>query len=276
MSLEDLEPTERPGSASSLLSGQGNSRSMASLAQSALQGIFGANMDESRMGTPDPTVGAATAAAGRARAATAARAAQLPAPRSRVGVVAAVGALFALGVAYGHLVTHLRDQHYVTPATLDIDLVGSFTLTWGVLGVALGALLPFVDATAPAVLRPREQWTGPADWTSAVRAIGIFIGVSYGIRKLPWTSTLQSATTLALVNPALWFIMDATATGFALSSATAVVGSVAMAVLFPSHLPATTEWTEDYIAVVTWIASVGFCSSVCFGAVGRKLLATAK
>ena len=115
-------------------------------------------------------------------------------------------------------------------------------------------------------------------------------------RRLPWQSTLQLTLTLALVNPALWYILDRTKPGFSYSL---LVTSVLTSCIFLSDpdilpspsLPATVNGTStpsaarmqgqqdmfvgvvsyDTLAVVTWVGSVLFCSCVCFGSIGRRL-----
>ncbi|KAK9467643.1 insulin-induced protein-domain-containing protein [Lipomyces arxii] len=201
------------------------------------------------------------------------------APSTGLNIFVKLSLLAIFGVAYGHLVTQLQDNHYVTTTTLNIDPTGSFTLTWGVLGILLGTLLPFVDSISPAVLGPKKSSTTASNmyaWNTIVRAVGIFIGISYGIRRLPWTSTLQGAAVLAFLNPILWFVMDTSVNGFALSSLSSILGTTVFACAYPTHFPQSDVWSEDYISVATWIASMFFCSSVCFGAIGRKLLGRSK
>jgi hypothetical protein len=122
-------------------------------------------------------------------------------------------------------------------------------------------------------------------------------------RRLPWQSTLQLTLTLALVNPALWYILDRSKPGLSVSL---TVTSILTSFVFLSNpgalpspsLPATTNVTQppsghtkdrphtaipasqelfvgmvsyDNLAVVTWVGSVLFCSCVCFGSIGRRL-----
>lgn len=116
-------------------------------------------------------------------------------------------------------------------------------------------------------------------------------------RRLPWQSTLQLTLTLALVNPALWYILDRSKPGLSLSL---LVTSLLTSLMFlsdPTALPSphaatagnTTQegrqrgspapGTElfagiisyENLAVVTWVGSVLFCSCVCFGSIGRRL-----
>jgi hypothetical protein len=111
--------------------------------------------------------------------------------------------------------------------------------------------------------------------------------------------------TLALVNPALWYILDRSKPGLSVSL---TVTSILTSFIFLSNpdvlpspsLPATTNATQipsvgshahnkgrptavvtpelfagmvsyDNLAVVTWVGSVLFCSCVCFGSIGRRL-----
>lgn len=130
-----------------------------------------------------------------------------------------------------------------------------------------------------------------ADWNPVVRSIGAFIGIAFAIRRLPWQSTLQVSLTLALVNPFLWYLVDRSKPGFLLSLLVGIAGTaIAFGVnpeIVPSpaapsprvgvvNVPYYGEMHEglisnESIGVGTWIASVLFCSSVCFGNVGRML-----
>ena len=108
--------------------------------------------------------------------------------------------------------------------------------------------------------------------------------------KLPWQSTLQVSLTLALANPVLWYLIDRSKTGFVLSAVVSLFGTMLMLVINPQIVPspaisppAITEsvlfltgcpheyLTNEMIGVSTWIASVLFCSCVCFGNIGRRL-----
>ena len=98
--------------------------------------------------------------------------------------------------------------------------------------------------------------------------------------------------TLALVNPVLWYIIDRSRAGFVLSAVLGVGGTAILLGVNPEIVPHlamssplanTIESssrkltgldklvTIESIGVATWIASVIFCSCVCFGNVGRRL-----
>jgi hypothetical protein len=118
-------------------------------------------------------------------------------------------------------------------------------------------------------------------------------------RRLPWETTLQLSLTLALANPILWYLLDRTAAGLTLSTAIGFLGTAALLAINPGLIPAPTSTfssgnsshpsplsaggaqprsflVTDYvrneqISIATWIASVLFCSCVCFGNIGRVL-----
>lgn len=228
-------------------------------------------------------------------------------------LIGRVVALACVGVLYGLLITHLHDRREIAPTKVEINRRSWTYLTWwGLAGIALGEAMPWVDkfwaADSEADDEDREDGDerrkdrGLDGWIDVVRSIGAFVGIAYAIRKLPWQSTLQLSLTLALANPAIWFIVDRSPPGFVLSTCFAFSGTLVLLgmnpVLMPSPSPAevlrshvfksggssrplnvslTSEelilgiFTQDSVGVATWIASVLFVSSVCFGNIGRRL-----
>ncbi|KAI9809884.1 MAG: hypothetical protein M1825_000317 [Sarcosagium campestre] len=220
--------------------------------------------------------------------------------------------LFAFGVAYGVIITHLHDDQRIAPVRVEgIDRHDwRYLGFWGIAGVCLGSLLPWVDILWENRLGSKQQ-TGSrrdkaavsqsaggalgADWNPVVRSVGAFVGIAFAIRKLPWQSTLQVSLTLALVNPVLWYLIDRSKPGFLLSAGVGLTGTAILLGINPSMVPAPAvapiplptsaapAGNASYVAgkgalvstetvgVGTWIASVLFCSCVCFGNIGRRL-----
>ncbi|KAM3069192.1 hypothetical protein ACMFMG_010711 [Clarireedia jacksonii] len=217
--------------------------------------------------------------------------------------------LFGTGMLYGLLVRHLHDDHQLAPFSVEGIIKPShdwkYLVFWGMAGVALGSLLPWFDewweaqlgssstSSEEAIESDEAQGILGADWILAVRGVGAFVGIAFAIRKLPWASNMQATLTLALVNPVLWYIIDRSKPGLALSSA---VGTAGTALLLASNSdmmpsPATPSQNATMVQQIvdyqttglealissanleagTWIASVLFCSCVCFGNIGRRL-----
>lgn len=133
-----------------------------------------------------------------------------------------------------------------------------------------------------------------ADWNPVVRSIGAFIGIAFAIRRLPWQSTSQVSLTLALVNPVLWYLVDRSKPGFLLSMLVGLAGTAIAFGVNPEIVPSPAApspragamnishnsgvydgfISNESIGVGIWIASVLFCSCVCFGNIGRRLAGT--
>lgn len=248
-----------------------------------------------------------------------------------LGVLARVLALFGFGVVYGVMISHLHDNRHIAPVRVEgIDRGHwGYLVFWGLAGVAVGSALPWVDlfweresATAagakskngrrvnwqvPGTVGSRSRDSVGQDWNDVVRSVGAFVGIAFAIRKLPWQSTLQVSLTLALVNPALWYLLDRSKPGFTLSMLVGLTGTAIMLLLgqhadsvafIPSPPivggsgPSSSVRLgggpgrfgagngtgggadgdyESTVGVATWFASVLFCSCVCFGNIGRKL-----
>lgn len=221
-------------------------------------------------------------------------------------------ALFGVGVMYGLLVSHLHDKQEIAPVKVEgIDRTAwPYYVFWGSAGVLLGQALPYLDAVwngdEDEDIEEREEDSrrnnssprrqGMVAWNDVVRSIGAFVGIAFAIRKLPWQSTLQLSLTLALANPALWFLIDRSPPGFILSTLVAIGGTAVLLGINPTLLPTPPPrhainqhigngtafvggneelvlglFTHESVGVATWIASVLFVSCVCFGNIGRKL-----
>ncbi|KAM4055238.1 insulin-induced protein (INSIG) domain-containing protein [Hirsutella rhossiliensis] len=222
--------------------------------------------------------------------------------------------LFLLGVGYGVLVTRLHnEQQYLADLTEGIMKPGAswkYLAFWGVAGVVLGSLLPWVDrrwetafgseaddAVGDNGEATRTGQRPGTDWALVMRAIGAFVGIIFAIRKLAWASTLQLSATLALVNPLLWWLIDRSKPGFLLSACVGLTGSMLLLGVNPDMMPAPSRSpsataahnfsssaasrvpppvlgglaSQETVETGVWMLSVLFCSCVCFGNIGRRL-----
>jgi len=170
--------------------------------------------------------------------------------------------LFGFGMGYGLLVTHLHDDRRLAPFNVEGIMKPRYDwlylVFWGVAGVGLGSLLPWIDMlwedtthTNPKITYSSRELAGTpeedeaviseaglfADWNPVVRSFGAFVGIAFAIRKLPWTSTLQVSLTLALVNPVLWYLIDRSKPGFLLSIIVGILGTTVLLSLNPEMVP---------------------------------------
>ncbi|KAF1953957.1 hypothetical protein CC80DRAFT_476894 [Byssothecium circinans] len=221
-------------------------------------------------------------------------------------VAGKLAALSLFGVVYGVVVSHLHDSRELAAVRVEgVDIENwMYLASWGFAGLSLGSLLPYVELAysgpeglgEPQKLEKDTETSVSEQLNDIVRSVCAFMGIAFAIRRLPWQSTLQLTITLALVNPALWYILDRSKPGLSFSL---IVTSILTSFIFLSNpdvlpspsLPATTNATHtpshatlapgeemfagvvsyETLAVVTWVGSVLFCSCVCFGSIGRRL-----
>ncbi|KAJ4370619.1 hypothetical protein N0V83_005140 [Neocucurbitaria cava] len=168
-----------------------------------------------------------------------------------------LSALYSFGVVYGLIVSHLHETRQL--AAVHVDGVDRrswiYLASWGLFGVTLGSLLPYVDLVWDGQKVEKEMERNDRDSpiseqiNDVVRSVCAFVGIAFAIRRLPWQSTLQLTLTLALVNPALWYILDRSKPGLSLSL---VITSILTSCIFLSNpdvlpspsLPATTNVTQ--------------------------------
>ncbi|KAK5093589.1 hypothetical protein LTR24_004141 [Lithohypha guttulata] len=201
--------------------------------------------------------------------------------------------LFGFGMGFGSLVTHLHKTSRITPVPVPTSVAYSqyYQIAWGLMGVLLGNVLPQIDmffddeeAVAGGVdfrtqqhqhirslssmsqsERPSlaDNGLGPI-WYSTVRSVGAFMGIAFALVSL----------TLAVANPVLWYLIDRSKPGFALSLFVSVGGTFLTLFINPQFVPVPEiyhEQASDKIGVFLWLASILFCTSLCFGAIGRRL-----
>lgn len=169
-----------------------------------------------------------------------------------------VTVLFVLGLGYGILVSHFQYEPRHPLASLPEDILSRTTnwkhlVFWGIAGVFLGSLLPWLDkiwensfgdrtTESPVdINHGSRKDEGPGlvtDWALVMRAVGAFVGIMFAIRKLVWSSTLQASLALALVNPVLWWLIDRSPPGFLLSAVVGIAGSFVLLGTNPEMMPA--------------------------------------
>ncbi|KAG5922096.1 hypothetical protein E4U42_005595 [Claviceps africana] len=237
--------------------------------------------------------------------------------------------LCALGLGYGVIVARLHSEQNHLPPLLDDSIMKPghhwrYVVFWGLGGLVLGSLLPWFDTVWANVFERgsmeavagKDKDNGPGtDWALVMRAVGAFVGIVFAMvsssrqytpslpgvhgltrapamkRKLAWASTLQVSATLTLVNPLLWWLIDRSTSGFVLSTAVGLTGSLLLVGVKPELVPAPSASLNrnasagfgnepfalgglarhETIETAMYLLSVLFCSCLFFGNIGRRL-----
>ncbi|RFU72228.1 insig domain-containing [Trichoderma arundinaceum] len=233
-----------------------------------------------------------------------------------VSLASRAAVLFVLGAGYGVLVTHLHHEQRLLQLPDASHILprynGSYLALWGfgLAGVALGALQPWFDGMWDGLVgsegdevetdskenlpETAKQAAPETDWALVMRAVGVFVGVAFAVRRLAWTSSMQLSVAVALANFVLWWLIDRSIPALILSSGVGLAGSVFLLGVNPDVIPAPTgsaqnnssfsneshaEFatvlggiaTQETIEAGIWMLSVLFCTCLCFGNIGRRL-----
>ncbi|KAI4259454.1 MAG: hypothetical protein LQ352_000762 [Teloschistes flavicans] len=128
--------------------------------------------------------------------------------------------LFFFGVAYGSVVTHLHDNPQIAPVKVEgiHRYTWRYLAFWGLAGIVLGRLLPWVDIFWERTLGEKRSSVEQAamssdntsadggdrqdersnlriesvlgaDWNPAVRSIGAFVGIAFAIVRAVFASS---------------------------------------------------------------------------------------
>lgn len=173
----------------------------------------------------------------------------------------------------GHLMTFKQDTSF---------FVFNQTLALLIQGLIMSLIHPIMDYLLPAEFTKRLLSSNPDPnknknanlLNDLIRLLITFLGISYAIRKIEWTSTLQISMIWSLLNPGLWLLLDGTASGF-ISSLGGATGACVLVYLQNFQIFELTNLTseENIIAIWLWIGSFFFCGLIIFGKLGRALFA---
>ena len=104
-------------------------------------------------------------------------------------IAAKLAALFAFGVAYGVIVSHLHDTRELAAVRVEgMDRESwIYPVSWGLAGVALGCSLPYVELAwggGTPEDEDAEKENEPSfgeQWNDIVRSVGAFVGIAFAI-----------------------------------------------------------------------------------------------
>lgn len=147
-------------------------------------------------------------------------------------------------------------------------------------GLAMSLIHPLMDRLLPSWFSNRLLSSNPNPTRSTtysnlfndlIRSSITFLGISYAIRKIEWSSFLQVSIVWSLLNPGLWLLLDGTISGFL---ASLVASTAACATIYIQNYEFISQYTSNQeftIALWLWIGSFFFCGVITFGKIGRGL-----
>lgn len=97
--------------------------------------------------------------------------------------------LFGFGIAYGVITVNLHENHWITPVKLEnIHYYDSWQYLgfWGLVGIALGNLLPWLDGWREATAEKdgsneEESEDRTPSWVTVARSVGAFVGIAFAM-----------------------------------------------------------------------------------------------
>lgn len=139
--------------------------------------------------------------------------------------VFSIAVLSVAGIGYQELSRNLHDNHKLHPelasrpllvgAQLSQFFTGNLLPEWVAYafeGIFFGSCIPLIDYVF-------SIKTHNASWLSILKTVNAMLGVTFGIRKVQWSSSLQAAIAWGLLNIILWLFFDGTISMFVTCSA---------------------------------------------------------
>lgn len=194
--------------------------------------------------------------------------------------------LSASGILYNQLGQHIHDNHILVPELaskpLDIGIkisnqlvfngVAPKWLIYSIEGILFGLVQPIFDKyifRSKPYSKDSSSTPFGIDTSSIVRAAVAFLGVSFAVRKIEWSSSIQASIAWSLLSPCLWLLLDGTLSGFFTGVFVASIASFSVIVF--EGLPK--NWYQDFefTAIMLWLGNFFFFGLIIFGKIGRYL-----
>lgn len=179
-----------------------------------------------------------------------------------------------------NLVNSLRPSKLLlVPLPAAVDMAPSLIAE----GMVMGLMHPVMDRLLPDYMTRRLLTSNPGGrrigfatlFHDLMRLLVTFLGISYAVRNVEWSSSLQVLIVWLLLNPGLWLLLDGTILGFLASvtvAALACIGVYAQSyAAMNTFLGLVLLELEDFFAIWLWTGSFFFCGLILFGKLGRAL-----
>lgn len=193
--------------------------------------------------------------------------------------------LFITNMFLSNFIHRLKPvSSYTSTKTYSINWIDKF-LALSIQGLIMALIHPIMDYILPKSLTRRLLSSDPNAsrsrdvhlFNDLVRALVTFLGISYAVRKIEWSSSLQVLMIWSLLNPGLWLLLDGTISGF-LSSL--LIATLACLCVYLQNYELMAQYTnqffklgndDDFIAIWLYVGSFFFCGLIIFGKLGRGL-----
>lgn len=148
-------------------------------------------------------------------------------------------------------------------------------------GLVMASFHPILDYYLPKSLTKRLLSSNPNPSSSTsystlindlIRSSVAFLGVSYAIRNIEWSSFLQVAIIYSLVSPGLWLLLDGTISGLIGSLVVSIAACSVVYYQNYQYLNGVGDASPvELVAIWLWIGSFVFGGLIVFGKLGRFL-----
>lgn len=128
--------------------------------------------------------------------------------------------LSVAGISYHELSRHLHDNHLLhpdfasRPLSLGVEISNRMTggmvpewVAYALEGIIFGLSIPLMDYVFS--IQTTRSSVG-----SIIKSVNAMLGVTFGIRRVEWSSSLQAAGAWGLLNIILWLLFDGTSSMF--------------------------------------------------------------
>lgn len=175
---------------------------------------------------------------------------------------------------------NLKPLSYVDIQVLDMV---NYSIVLVIQGMIMGLMHPLLDFVMPPehnrrILSsnpdPRKTTDPSTMFNDILRLLITFLGISYAIRNLEWSSPLQASVVWSLLCPCLWLLLDGTLAGLLAGFCITVYGCLFLYLTNIStfHTYASLfQNKEEFIPIWLWTSSFFFCGLIIFGKVSRAL-----
>ncbi|ODV97147.1 hypothetical protein PACTADRAFT_74709 [Pachysolen tannophilus NRRL Y-2460] len=109
------------------------------------------------------------------------------------------------------------------------------------------------------------------NYETILRSTVAVIGISYGLKKIEWESSLQASISWSLLNPCLWLLLDGTWYGFLSNSFVSCTMMVLGLVFGDTNKNLVDLFDLEELSKILWLGSFSFIGMLIFSKVGRYL-----